>query len=104
MGWLFSTLAILILLSFNVFAVDTIVRLRRDVAELHKAVARISPPPSLGPSVKSGAPAPAPKSGAPAPASKSGAPAPASKPPGRATGPSRRHAGSEPGPFPPATA
>ena len=95
MGWLFSTLAILILLSFNVFAVDTIVRLRRDVAELHKAVARISPPPSLGPSVKSGAPAPA---------SKSGAPAPASKPAGRATGPSRRHAGSEPGPFPPATA
>ena len=48
MGWFLSLVAIAILLAFNMFAADTMVRLRRDVLEIHKAVvvpAGGAPPP-----------------------------------------------------------
>ena len=38
MGWLLSLVIIAILIAFNMFAADTMVRLRRDVLEIHKAV------------------------------------------------------------------
>ena len=40
MGWFVSLLVIAILIAFNVFAADTMVRLRRDIKEIHKAVVK----------------------------------------------------------------
>jgi hypothetical protein len=38
MGWFLSLVMIAILLAFNMFAADTIIRLRSDVKDIHKAV------------------------------------------------------------------
>lgn len=40
MSWLFSLCIIAILVTFNLFSADAIVRLRREVNEIHRAVVR----------------------------------------------------------------
>jgi hypothetical protein len=54
MGWILSLVIIAILIAFNMFAADTMVRLRRDVMEIHKAVV-VAPAPAPVPVPKKAA-------------------------------------------------
>ena len=47
MGWFWSLLIVSILIAFNVFAADSMVRLRHDVRDIHKIVAALRPQPSI---------------------------------------------------------
>ena len=44
MNWLLSLLLIAVLVAFNMYAADTMVHLRRDVKEIHRAVVYVSAP------------------------------------------------------------
>lgn len=44
MGWFFPLIVIAMLLAFNVFAADSMVRLKHDMRDLHKMVSAIARP------------------------------------------------------------
>ena len=65
MNWLLSLLLIAVLVAFNMYAADTMVHLRRDVKEIHRAVVYVSAPKAAAASAPA-RPAPA-SASAPAP-------------------------------------
>jgi hypothetical protein len=44
MGWFLSLIMISVLVAFNMFAADTMIRMRNDVKEIHKAVVTAAAP------------------------------------------------------------
>jgi hypothetical protein len=68
MNWLLSLMLIAVLVAFNMYAADTMVHLRRDVKEIHRAVVYVSAPKAAAASAPARpTPAPAPAHPAPAP-------------------------------------
>lgn len=66
MGWFLSLVAIAVLIAFNLFAADAMVRMRRDILDIHKAVVNTSSPRPQPPSTTPGKASPSAPPGKPA--------------------------------------
>lgn len=58
MGWFWSLLIVAILVAFNAFAAESIVRMRHDIRDIHKLVVALKQPPA---SIAAAASVPPPK-------------------------------------------